>query len=123
MKTVAAFVAIATMCLGLCALDAADQPDKRIQQDRIEWVSKCMTELQSIKPGMSRAEVEKTLPMDGGLQGYVTVRYVHTECSYFKIDVTFLVKRDADDQGRVVPTPEDTAVSVSKPYIEHPYYD
>jgi hypothetical protein len=123
MKNTIILLAIAGICAGACLLHAADTQDKATQQERVKWVSKCMTELQSVKPGMTRAEVEKKFKMDGGLQGYVTVRYIHPECSYFKIDVKFLVKRNVEDQGRVVPTPKDKALSVSKPYIENPYYD
>ena len=123
MKRAIVLMMIASMCVGASLLLAADSGDKAKQRDRIIWVRKCMTELQSIRPGMTRAAVEKKFQMDGGLQGYVTVRYVHPDCSYFKVDVKFTVKRDSDDQGRVVPTPEDNTVSVSKPYIENPYSD
>jgi hypothetical protein len=123
MKNTIILMAIAGICVGAGLLHAADTQDKATQQERVKWVSRCMTELQSVKPGMTRAEVEKEFQMDGGLQGYVTVRYIHPECSYFKLDVKFLVKRNAEDQGRVVPTPKDKALSVSKPYIENPYCD
>ena len=123
MKKIAALIAIAALC-GVAAIpNAADPPDKRTQQERLEWVRKSMTDLTSIKPDMTRAQVDKLLPMDGGLQDYVTVRYIHPDCPFFKIDVAFNVNRNHEDQGRIVPAPDDKVVTVSKPYIELPFSD
>ncbi len=99
------------------------------QADREAWVRKCLTELNEIKPGMTRAEIEKRVQMDGGIQDLVTVRYLHPECylhpeyECFKINVEFSVKRNPANQNRIVPSPDDKAVTVSKPYIENPDLD
>ena len=123
MRKVAALILIAAVCVGAPVLNAAGPPDTRVQQERLEWVRKCMTDLESIKPGMTRAHLNKLLRMDGGLQDLVTVRYLHPQCPYFKINVTFTVMRNHADQGRVVPTQDDKVVSVSKPYLENPAFD
>ena len=105
------------------AFGAASQPDIKQQRDRVVWVVKCLTDFRAIKPGMTRAEVERRLPSDGGIQGYVTVRFVHPECPYFKIDVEFAVRRNPEPENRIAPSPDDKVVKVSKPYIEDPYSD
>ncbi len=83
----------------------------------------CSNDLGISIPDMTRAEVQAALEMDGGLNGYETVRYLHPHCQGFKIDVTYAVVRDHADQGRVKPTPQDKALSVSKPYAEAAFFD
>lgn len=92
-------------------------------RDRVTWVSKCFKDFQAIKVGMTREDVAKRFPMDGGLQGVSPVRFTHPECPYFKIDVEFSFQRNPQDQGRAIMSPEDKATKVSKPYIEPPYID
>ena len=120
MRITKAIIALAILIAGTHGLVAADQPDTRIQQDRTQWVRKCMDDFAAIKSGMTRAQVQKLFQMDGGVQGYETVRYLHPECPYFMVDVSFNVKRNEADQGRLVPTQEDKIVHVSKPYLEGP---
>lgn len=120
--TVTIMVALA-MSTGLCLCVAGTETDRNQQADRVAWVAKCLAEFMEIKPGMTRAEIEKRMQKDGGIQSYVTVRYLHPECSYFKLDVEFSVKRNPDDQNRLVPSADDKAVKVSRPYIENPYID
>ncbi len=87
-------------------------------EQHVKWVIKCLTDFYSIKPGMTREEIEKRFPMDGGEQGVSPVRFTHPECPHFKIDVEFSFKRNPNDQNRAVVSPEDKATKISKPYLE-----
>ena len=89
----------------------------------VAWVEKCLRDFEFIKPGITRAEVEKRLSLDGGLQSFSSVRFVHPECAYFKINVEFEVKKDLNDQGRIMKGADNKVIKVSKPYIELPYSD
>lgn len=111
------------MLFALCVCGAGSSFGSLRHNEHEAWVAKCLDDFKEIKPGMMRAEIEKRMTKDGGLQSYVTVRYVHPECSYFKIDVEYSVKRNPAEQGRVVPSADDKAVKVSKPYIENPHGD
>jgi hypothetical protein len=51
-------------------------------------------------------------------RGNLLTRYCHPECAHFKVVVTFAVKRNLKEQGRVVPSPDDRATNVSTPTIE-----
>ncbi|MBL7214470.1 MAG: hypothetical protein ISS71_02195 [Phycisphaerae bacterium] len=88
-----------------------------------KWVIKCLKDYEFIKPGVTRAEIMRKFPMDGGLQTISPVRFVHPECSFFKVDVSFTFERDYTDQGRAIMGKNDKVVEVSKPYIENPFYD
>lgn len=93
------------------------------KKDRLRWIKKCIADFKKVKLGMTREEVGKLLPWDGGFQGFVAVRFCHPECRFFKVDVEFSVKRNPSDQDRVINSPKDKVVAVSKPYIEYPIMD
>ena len=107
----------------LAASSIAEEPAAKEKAARVQCVWKSLEDLAAIKPGMTRAEVEKKLAMDGGLQAASPVRFTHPDCPYFKIDVEFAVHRDPKDQNRVVFGKEDTGTKASRPYLEAPYLD
>jgi hypothetical protein len=98
-------------------------PEEKAGRPNVRWVEKCLQDFESIKPGMTRGEIENRFPLDGGLQGVSPVRFLHPACPYFKIDVVFAFKRNPDDQNRAVSGKEDKATRASKPYIERPFAD
>lgn len=72
---------------------------------------------------MTRAEVEKRLRMDGGMQSPSLVRFAHPDCPCFKLDVGFSLRREPGEQGPAVFGPDDRVTTVSKPYLELPVSD
>jgi hypothetical protein len=124
MKTIRGFslILVAAVLLSVC-VGQGENEQAKLKQERTAWVAKCLTDFQSIKVGMTRGEVEKKLRIDGGLQSFSRVRYIHFECEYFKIDIEFDVKRDEKDQGRAMVSPEDKVTKVSRPYIDFPVAD
>ena len=98
-------------------------PRQRPDVTRAEWIEECLRSFEAVKPGLTRSQIEKIFPMDGGTQGVSPVRFVHPDCSYLKIDVDFDFKRDAKDQNRAIWGKDDKATKVSKPYIERPRID
>jgi hypothetical protein len=89
----------------------------------IEFGGECFTNFAAITNGMTRAEVEHRLTMDGGLQAVSPVRFIDTNCPGFKINVEFDYKKDAANQGRAIIGKDDQVIRVSKPYLERPYVD
>ncbi len=90
---------------------------------KAEWVQACLRDFESIKAGMTREQVEKKFPMDGGLQTASPTRFVHPQCRYFKIEVGFEFQRDEADGNRAVMGKTDKVIAVSKPYLERPFAD
>jgi hypothetical protein len=74
-----------------------------------------------IKPGMTRIEVEKLFPKDGGLNGLSHVRFQHPGANYVKVDVRFNCRRDQD--GRATISPDDKVRSISLPYLQRLIFD
>jgi len=109
--------------LFLLAADGSKDEATKVRLEHQAWVEKCLGDFETIKLGMTRGEVEKRFPADGGLQTVSPVRFAHPECGYFKINVEFSFERDESDQGRAVASADDPVTKVSKPYIERPFMD
>ena len=120
-------LSIVAACVGwtCVALLRAQAPPPRTQPDKdhTQWVESCLKDLESVKPGTTRGQVEGKLSKDGGLQGVSPVRFAHPACGYFKIDVEFEFKRNTADQNRAISDTADKVTKVSKPYIERPFSD
>jgi hypothetical protein len=97
--------------------------DQLVIPQNVEVTGGCLKNFESITNGMTRAEVEKRLTMDGGLQGISPVRFIDPSCPAFKINVEFDFKKDAADQGRAIFGKDDKVIRVSKPYLERPFMD
>jgi hypothetical protein len=81
-------------------------------------ISQCLTEIQAIKPGDTRARLLRVFQTEGGLSSRWQRRYVWKACPYVKVDVTF---RAADDQPKE--SGDDVVTSISKPFLEWPIMD
>ncbi len=107
--------------LGLSLLPTG--PKVQINEAGSAWAARCLADFQTVKPGMTRLEVERQFPMDGGMHGMALVPYTHPSCRMFKIDVEFECQHDKADMGRLVKGPDDKVIRVSKPYLEAACYD
>jgi hypothetical protein len=110
-----ALFALATVTL-LHSRSTAGQRTTPEKQARIQWVEKCLKDLQSIKPGMTRGQMLKILGEEGGLYSPGWGHYVHKECPYFKVDIEFAFTRDKDGRGQW--KPDDKITKVTRPYID-----
>jgi hypothetical protein len=81
------------------------------------WVARCYKEIRAIRPGMTRADLEKNFTPGGGRYSRRLRSYCYKPCPYFKIIVTFApVGGDPDGKER----PGDRIVKVGTPYLEDP---
>jgi HEAT repeat protein len=109
--------------------DAANAAISKIMARKIlggkgpDWVASCLKDFAAIKPGMTRREIESRFRKDGGVHSLCSPRFAHPTCAFFKIDVEFDCKKDAADQNRAIPSPDDPVIRVSKPYLEWPSID
>jgi len=84
-----------------------------------------VVKLESVKPNMTRIEVDKLLTPDGGFR-YVPshiITYLHPEKLNYKIDITFKLTHRNEENQNFVETPSDPVISISEPYHQLPYYD
>jgi hypothetical protein len=84
-------------------------------------VQRALTDYRTIKPGVTRRDVEKAFKEDGGLQFRDRGRYTYRNCEYIKIEITF---KAAPSGGGVRPTsPGDVVEGVSQLFIDYPVKD
>jgi len=126
MKTLAAAIAAFLFAL-VISLPVQSLRGSQGSSAQIEWVARSLKEMQTIKVGMTRAELMKVFTAEGGLSTALSRTYVYRECLYFKVDVEFKpVGRPARDRaGRVTLTEanDDVIMKISKPYLDWPVID
>jgi hypothetical protein len=95
------------------------------QQAHEKWVFERLKEAQSIKVGTTYAELSKYFRADGGITLLTgPQRFDMILCSCIKIDVEFADKDGKKVDALVFPIPDDARVSsISKPYLEEPFFD
>jgi hypothetical protein len=75
-----------------------------------QWVASSLKEMQSIKVGMKRVDLEKIFEREGGLGEARHRTYTYRDCPYFKVDVDFSGASSKE-------APDDKILSISKPYL------
>ncbi len=86
------------------------------------WLSDRLQEAESIKPGMTKADLLKVFFPDGGLQHFQPQAFVLRSCNMIKVEVTFDLPEGASP-GNLPPASELKIKSISKPYLEYMHAD
>ena len=106
------------LAAGVCPRTTLPQTQ---QEDHTAWVARSLTRMETVKTGMTRADLLKVFTTEGGLSTGLRRTYVYRECPLFKVDVEFTpVGRAARDrEGRVTLTEDgrDVIKAISKPYL------
>ena len=84
------------------------------QQEHQEWVGHSFEEMQTIKPGMTRGDLEKVFVGEGGFHQSDSQTYLYRGCLYFKVTVNFQLAGSALEYPS---NPKDKIVSITQPYI------
>jgi hypothetical protein len=113
MKNLACFL-LAGVLLGLLVvpIHAAAGVDK----DFTKQISDVLKECQTIKPGMTRAELSKVFTTEGGLSTARHRTFVYRGCPYIKVDVDFSLSDTK--QGPLEERSTDIIARISRPYLE-----
>lgn len=94
---------------------AAPKPSDAQQQEHQEWVRHSLGEMQTVKPGMTRGELEKVFVGEGGFYSSSHQTYLYRGCLYFKVKVDFQLA----GSGLEYPSnPKDKIVGITQPYID-----
>ena len=87
-----------------------------VDKDLTKQISEILTECQTIKLGMTRAELLKVFTIEGGLSTATHRTFVYRGCHYIKVDVEFTLSEPG--QNVLEERPTDTISKISKPYLE-----
>ena len=88
-----------------------------VVQTHSEWIAKSLKEMETIKTGMTRADLLKVFREEGGVSTRTQRQYVYRECPYIKVSVQFEPVEKADTTG-FPEEPGDKIVKISRPFIE-----
>jgi hypothetical protein len=78
-------------------------------------IASVLKECQTIKPGMTRAELSRIFETEGGLSTVTHRTYVYRDCPYIKVDVDFTPSEPT--KKSLAERPTDTISKISKPYL------
>ncbi len=81
-----------------------------------EWVARSLNAIETIKVGMTRADLLKVFTVEGGLSTRTSRTFVFRECPYIKVDVGF--EPVGALQDKLQEHNEDRIIRISKPYLE-----
>lgn len=108
----AALVLFWAALIGPVGLPACGQDSNHVQ-----WVAQTIKTMQTVKVGMTRAQLERVFVTEGGLSTTAERTYVYRGCPYFKVDVQF--ETDPANPNRE----SDKITRISKPYLDWPTSD
>ncbi|MBC7797894.1 MAG: hypothetical protein H7Z37_13555 [Pyrinomonadaceae bacterium] len=91
------------------------------QTSSCKCVSDALSDIEKIKVGMKRKDLDKMFSVDGGISTTNPQRFVYEQCNFIKVEVKF----EFIDTSNRFPkdSPDDKINEISKPYLEHPFYD
>ena len=89
-------------------------------EERSKWITKVLTEIQKIQPGMTRKDLQSIFHEEGGLSSRLHRTYVLAKCPSIKVDVSF---RAAKNEVGFTERPDDVIESISRPYLAFGVYD
>ena len=109
------------LCLMINTTSVAEELSL-VTREHTEWVAESLREIETVRVGMTRAELLRVFSTEGGLSTGLSRTYVYSECPYIKVDVEFVpVGRPSQDtEGRVtlIESDEDLIRQISKPYLD-----
>jgi hypothetical protein len=80
-------------------------------QEHTDWIAAALSEMQTIRVGMTRSDLMTVFGTEGGLSTTSQQTYVYRRCPYIKVDVTFAASRRDQELAT------DKIVKVSRPYL------
>ena len=89
--------------------------ESRGTDEHTEWIAKSLKEIESVKVGMTRADLLIVFKEEGGLSTRTWRRYVYRDCPYIKVDVEF---EPVGAENKVSQSPRDKIIKISKPFLE-----
>jgi hypothetical protein len=93
--------------------------------DHIAWVAASLKRIQSIGPGMTRAQLFRVFTTEGGISTALQRTFVSRDCPYFKVNVTFRratgTSRDPNDW--LAESDDDLIKTISAPYLQFSIMD
>jgi hypothetical protein len=103
---------LVSVIFGILAVPAL--ADSGVDKALTKQIADVLKECQTIKPGMTRAEISKVFTTEGGISTAKHRTYAFRGCPYIKVDVDFTLSDSKQDEERQT----DIIAKISKPYLD-----
>ena len=90
--------------------------ESRATDEHNEWITKSLKEIESVKVGMTRADLLRVFKEEGGISTRRRRRYVYHDCPYIKVDVEF--EPVGEPENKLRQSPRDKIIKISRPFLE-----
>ena len=100
--------------LGVRELEGYESAVTKSRTNLGKDIAKVLKECESIKPGMTRAELAKFFSTEGGLSTVTHRTYIYQDCPFIKVEVEFAPSAPKQD----VQKPTDIITNISRPFLE-----
>jgi hypothetical protein len=93
-------------------------------QDHDAWLKQVLEKMETVRPGMTRADLLKVFRTEGGISTGLRRTFVGRDCPYIKVDVEFEAVAHPELEAGPVFQPRwpedsrDVIVKISKPYVQ-----
>ncbi len=115
---------IIIVVLFIATLRPSAEQASACDQEHTAWIDEVMREIETIKPGMTRADVLKVFEEDGGLSTVRQRSYLYSRCKNIKVTFYFEPVEKPDSEGRIWhESAADKIVKMSRPFLESPAMD
>jgi hypothetical protein len=117
---IANLIIVATLAFGYWAF-SVEFPSKASlnsaqNAEHTKWIQASLTQIQTIKVGLTRGELLNVFKAEGGLSTRLQRRYVYRECPNIKVDVEFEAVGMPGD--KLTEHSDDRIIKISKPFLE-----
>lgn len=91
-------------------------PESSGTNEHTEWIAKSLKEIETVKVGLTRADLLGVFKEEGGISTRTWRRYVYRDCPYIKVGVEF--EPVGEPENNVSQSPRDKIIKISKPFLE-----
>jgi hypothetical protein len=85
------------------------------EQGHVKWVEAGLKEMETIKIGMTRADLLKVFVEEGGISTRKSRTYAYRKCPYFKVTFEF---KPIGGQTGFPENPKDEIIKISQPFLQ-----
>jgi hypothetical protein len=114
MRKVSLLLGLTLAIISIESLQIGRSQDK---DDRVKWVMNSLKEMETIKVGMTRADLLRVFAEEGGLSTRRWRQYVYQKCPYFKVKVEFEPVGEPEGPNSMESS-RDKIVRISQPFLE-----
>lgn len=111
------FTACCLMIFGsvLFLMSQASVSRSQEEQGHVKWVEAGLKEMETIKVGMTRADLLKVFMEEGGVSTRKSRTYAYRKCPYFKVTFEF---KPVGGQAAFPENPKDEITKISQPFLQ-----